>query len=527
MRKSLSACLGLWLLIGLAPSVFGQSSLDALRYSNTGVYSTARSMGMAGAFSAVGADFSATTLNPAGLALYRRSDLMFTPTLRIIANDGSYLGSSNSGSKANFGFTNIGYVASAPVNRWNSDSRAREESTSGLKSYSFSIGYNQIANFHRRNSFDAFNGSSSITDFFAGLANGDSYLGVDGQDNTSLAGMAWGAGLIDTSGVDGNWIGAAPGGMVRQQLNQEETGRINDWNIGLAGNFGDKIYAGVSLGIRGLRYSSDFSYAETDINDVHNTYANDSTPINSVTYTDIYGVRGSGFNLNIGVIARPLDFLRVGLAIQTPTWYSMSDEYVTEITSTFDGDPLTYGLQPLSGVYTYNFASPFRVTLGAMGLIGKKGFISADFEYLDYSTGKFSSDVSPSSSFFYAFTGENQDIRQQFTTAYNIRLGGEYRMGPGRFRLGYGYNGAVLNEEYLEYVDYETGNLQNLAGIRQIISGGVGLKQKNYYLDLAYVREYNTERKLMYTVQDVSAYSPEVINRITTNLFSMTIGFTF
>lgn len=527
MRKTIIAGLGI-LLSGIAfLPLKGQSALDAFRYSGTAIYSTARSMGAGGAFSAVGADFSAASLNPAGLAVYRRNDLMFTPTLRISQNEAGYIGGAFEDSRANFGLTNIGFVSASPVARWNRETRRREEAQTGLKSYSFAIGYNQIANFNRRTSFETFNPSNSISDYFAGLATGETFGAVWNQDNTTFPGLALGAGIIDTSGVDGNWIGAAPGGQVQQNLNHEESGRINDWTLGIAGNFSDKIYAGATIGIRGLRYNSEFTFSEQDLQNIHQTYSNDSTPLNSLTFSDIYGVRSTGFNLNVGIIARPIDQLRIGIAFQTPTWYSMSDEYVTEITSTFDNDNQVYGLTPLNGVYTYNLTTPFKVTVGAMGLIGKLGFISADFEYLDYSSAKFSSDVSPGSSFYYSFSDENSDIRQQFTSAYNLRIGGEMRFGPGRFRLGYSNYGAVLEDAYLEYVDYQTGGTNKITGKRQIFTGGIGLKQKNYYIDLAYAREYSNDRRLLYTVQNPAENSPELVNQITTNLFSMTIGFTF
>ena len=52
-----------------------QNELDALRYSNTGTGGTARSYAMANAFGALGADLSAFHINPAGLGLYRKSEV--------------------------------------------------------------------------------------------------------------------------------------------------------------------------------------------------------------------------------------------------------------------------------------------------------------------------------------------------------------------------------------------------------------------------------------------------------------------
>lgn len=514
------------LLLLCSTAVHGQNELDAARYSGTAPFSTARSMGVGGAFSAIGADFSATALNPAGLAVYRRSDLMFTPTLRTTSNNVSYLDYDSGLNSAQFGFSNIGYVHAARVEKWDRESRRRVEAESGLVSYSFAIGYNQLNNFKRRTAFDAYNSNNSITDNFAGQAFGQTFAEV--LNSNTLPGMAYASGAIDTSGVDGNWVGAALGGEMNQMLDREETGRTNQWSVGFAGNFNDKVYAGISLGIEGTRYNVSSVFSENDFNDVHNTFANDSTPINSITYTDEYSTRGTGVNVAVGIIARPTDFLRVGVSFKSPTWTSMEDTYSTNITGTFDNDPNNYGYaDPLDGFYTYNFTSPYRVTVGVAGIIGKFGFLSADFEYLDYTTAQFSSDVSPGSQFYYSYASENDAIQGLFSSAYNLRVGGEFRFGPGRFRLGYSNYGAVVQEEFREYVDYLTGSTEKITGGRQLFTGGLGIKGKNAYLDFAYAREYASTRQLFYTVQDPGASSPELIQKTTSNIFSMTIGFTF
>lgn len=524
MMKMKGAILVLLLLCGGA--MHAQNELDAARYSGSTLYSTARSMGVGGAFSAIGADFSATALNPAGLAVYRRSDLMFTPTLRMVNNNVTYLDHVSDLNRPQFGFSNIGYVHASRVEKWDRATRRRVEAEKGLVSYAFSIGYNQLNNFKRRTAFDAYNSDNSITDYFAGFASGELFANTINQ--STIPGMAYAAGAIDTSGVDGNWVGAALGGEVQQNLIREETGRTNQWSIGFAGNFNDKIYAGISLGLEGTRYNSSSVFTEQDLNDVHNTFANDSTPINSIVYTDDYSVRGTGVNVQIGFIARPTDFLRVGVSFKSPTWTSMEDTYSTDITGTFDNDPNSYGYtDPLSGFYTYNFTSPYRVTLGVAGIIGKYGFVTADFEYLDYTAAEFSSDVTAGSQYYYSYVNENDAIRSIFSSAYNFRVGGEYRMGQGRFRLGYANYGSVVKDEFLEYVDQQTGAIVKIDGGRQVFTGGLGIKGKNAYLDFAYAREYASSRQLYYTVQDPGAASPELIQRQISNIFSMTIGFTF
>ena len=72
MRKSL---LILFLFCGLLPVV---NSQDIQRFSERQIIGTARYVGMGGAMTAIGGDASAVQDNPAGLGLYRRSEVMLT-----------------------------------------------------------------------------------------------------------------------------------------------------------------------------------------------------------------------------------------------------------------------------------------------------------------------------------------------------------------------------------------------------------------------------------------------------------------
>ncbi|MEM0997349.1 MAG: hypothetical protein AAGN35_09735 [Bacteroidota bacterium] len=523
VRLSLTALL---LFVLFALELPAQNEIDALRFSSSSPVGTARALGAGGAFSAVGADFSAASLNPAGLALYRRNDLMFTPTLRVNNTQTDYVGRTSNTSASRFGISNFGYVYAGKVAKWNPTTRRRDYVDRGLKSYSFSFGFNQTNNFRRNINANAFNPENSITDYFAEQAQGS--FSADLPNQLSLAGLAWNAYAIDSSGFDGNYIGSAQGGNINQRADIFERGRANDWTIGLAGNVSDIFYIGGGIGIHGLRYEYSLDYREEDLLDVHNTWSNDSVPFSSLRMTDGFTTRGSGLNLKIGMILRPVDFFRVGISFTSPTWYSLTDNYTTDISGFLDGDATVYeSVEPLTGVYSYNLATPYRVTAGAMLLLGKLMFISADFEYIDYTTARFSSEAGPGNPFFYDFQTENNNINQFFTSAYNLRLGTELRLGRGRLRAGYANYGAVLRDEYLSYVDYANGTLAQLPSNRHIFTGGLGYKSRSFYIDVAYVRDVNADRRLLYTLQDATAFSPELVNRNTgTNLY-MTIGFTF
>ena len=103
--------LAVCLFLGTAP-LFAQFSSDVLRYSYLQPGGTARFMGAGGAFTALGAEFSTLSQNPAGLAFYRSSELALTPALYFAKTDATLPNDnvSNTDSRSNFGFDNFGLV---------------------------------------------------------------------------------------------------------------------------------------------------------------------------------------------------------------------------------------------------------------------------------------------------------------------------------------------------------------------------------------------------------------------------------
>jgi UDP-N-acetylenolpyruvoylglucosamine reductase len=63
---------------------YSQTADDALRYSQDFYNGSARNMSMGSAFSTPGADFSAASINPAGLGLYRGDEMSITPQLNFV-----------------------------------------------------------------------------------------------------------------------------------------------------------------------------------------------------------------------------------------------------------------------------------------------------------------------------------------------------------------------------------------------------------------------------------------------------------
>ena len=82
------------------------------------------------------------------------------------------------------------------------------------------------------------------------------------------------------------------------------------------------------MGIYDLKYDRFTSYTE-ELND---DYGEDN---GGYTLDNYYSLEGTGVDLKLGVIVRPLEEspFRIGLAVHTPTWYELSESYNATLSS--------------------------------------------------------------------------------------------------------------------------------------------------------------------------------------------------
>ena len=375
-------------------SLYGQNELDAFRHSQFGLSGTARSLGMAGAYSAVGADLSSATNNPAGLGVYRSSSFVISPMISFVNSKSEFLGETDNKSSSYFDLPSLGMV----FHKQNFYDNGREivEVNQGLKSYTFAIGYNRMESYDRELSVTGYNTESSISDMFAETANNDGFPYYQ-LDPASLPGLAFNTFSIDTIlGSENIYYPAVNGGEIQQLAELTESGRRSEWFMALAGNLDDFIYFGGSLGIQRVNYSQTLYFQEDDINNLHEGLQPDpffplETPMNQIRYTESFSTRGFGINGQLGVIVRPADPLRIGLSLKSPTYFSLTDRFSTELAQNYTIDlGQTTGTEELTEAtdpaqYRYSLVTPYKITGGLMYLFGKSGFITADVDYTDFS----------------------------------------------------------------------------------------------------------------------------------------------
>ncbi len=510
---------------------FSQNEVDALRFSTNSIRGTARAQALGGAFSAVGADLTAATLNPAGLGLYRRSEFVISPAIRIIDNEASFLGTRGNEQDVRFEFPNFGLAITGQL--YKGYGRNREPVDKGLKSYTLAFGVNQIENYHRTVGASGFNNLSSITDFFSELAQGQN---INNLTLNSFEELAVSTFAIDTlAGSLTEYFPAVNNGNIQQNVQIVEEGRKNEWFISLAGNFSDIFYMGVTIGIQNIDYEQRFFLIEEDINNVHEEFQNDpnfplETPFIRLEYDDIFTTNGTGINAKLGFILKPSDVMRFGLSIQSPTYFALQDAFdrrlLTE--SVFANGPETFEIIADPGIFDYDLITPYIVTLGGVYFLGKKGFISADVELIDYTSARFDSDADLNSPGFAPFTEQNQNIDDLFKLALNYKLGAEARFGVFRVRAGGALQSSPLTDEASQFLSFpNTSQINSLDQFRRNITFGIGIRQPKYYVDVTFINQQQKDKTDIYTTEDVNIFSPTIVNTLNTNSLLFSVGFNF
>lgn len=458
-------------------SLSAQNIDDALRYSKLFYQGTARFDGMGGAFTALGGDLSAISLNPAGIAVFRSTEFTVSTQVNFKNNNANFLGSSIESQSSQFNLGQIGLVTAMTLGNG-----------SGLKSLSFGYSFSRTNNYDSHIIIDGISDASSMADYWADLATG--YNTWELKDNTSAGYMAYQQLLIDTlsnsftdyASIFSFYGEDSPvyGQQTKRTIDNE--GYTGEHTIVLGANLADKLYIGAGFGLTALNYTGHYKHTEKDA-------ANLIYDFVDFTYTDHFDAEGSGWNFKIGAIFRPVEMMRIGFSFTTPTYYTIDEYYFSNLSSYLDLNTPNDPTDDFEGVtetdpntYHYELNTPYRINTGIAFQLGTMGLISADYEYVDYASAKFRHGADG-----YDFNNENEDIRLELKGASNIRVGAEVRFGPAYIRGGYRYYGSA----------FKSGSLNENASYNGY-SAGIGYRQNKFYLDLSFSGLINSENYMMY-----------------------------
>jgi hypothetical protein len=470
---------------------------------------TARYMAIGGAGTALGADLGAAQVNPAGLGLCRKSQFSFSPDFGSTKSTSDYLGDGGADSRASFGFNNIGVIFCS-----NKD----ENTTDDWKGGSFAFSITRTNTFHNRMYHQGVNDKSSMTDYFVENSYFNSPDYDDDFNPLNLNALAFDAYLTDYDAANDLYKNFLNDDVVKQEDRISTKGRIWQMDFAYGANYKDKIYLGAAVGFTNLRYTYERTYSETVGLIFNKQFKANVDTLDYFSYSDYLRTTGAGINLKVGIIAKPNDMVRIGLNVQTPTYfYSMRDNYNTSLEAYYDGTTVIgttlldfYKNSTPEGEFRYTYTSPARLSGGIALFASKLGFISGELEYVPYNSASFGTSDNVNRNYF---NDVNADIRKIYEATVNYKLGGELRLGTVKLRAG-------MNIISDPYVVTDKSLKQHLYQY----SGGLGFKLDKMTIDLAMIHGRTKSKYAPYTT---SFDTPEanVLTRSTN--FVITTGFFF
>lgn len=403
---------------------------DAFINSQTYYEGTARSMAMGNATGALGGDVTAACINPAGLGLYRTGEFTFSTGLQHNLVHSTYYGSSENYGKMRVSIPNFGFVVSTEFSNYKP-----------LRYLQYGISLTRTNDFNYRTRARGMNPNSSMVDAYLQTINGIDELfdpninpGDYFYENYAYdLNPAWETFLIDRF-IDSEdnifFDSPVPQGDVWQSDAMTSKGRSEEWTLALSANFYDKLFIGTSLGLAHIKRICTRYYQEDP--------ASTNSGFFNWTYQEDLNDSGWGANVKFGIIYFPASWLRIGAAWHSRTLYNFEEHWATETSTTLKDSQgfQDYHKYLSPNLYQgYEFMTPHTFTGSLAFFVGSHGLISADVDYLNYGSTRFSSDE-------YSFSDVNQDIRDVLKPTFNIRLGSEWRMRQYFLRGGGAYYGS-------------------------------------------------------------------------------------
>ncbi|MFN8154469.1 MAG: hypothetical protein U0Y08_09285 [Bacteroidia bacterium] len=475
-----------------------QSDADALRFSMLNYGSTARSLAMGNSFGALGADFSTLAINPAGIGLFRRSEVSISTQFSNRNVLSTFNKDEESDNYFKLAFGNLGIVLA----------KSEKGAGRGWKGFAFGFGYNKTNDFSTHYTAQTGNGKNSLLDSYLEDLNDVAPEDIPAYYPYDVD-LAWETYLIDTVTYNGDlyYYSALPYAGALQRRSIETRGGTGEWDISFGGNYNDQLYFGFTMGISNLRYVEESTWEEIDDQDTIPYFKN-------YTYSTNLKTEGAGLNLKAGVIYRPADFFRLGLAIHSPTWYSLTDTYSASMEADLEDGIENRWDGPEYIPFDYSITTPFRA-IGSMAFVfAKQGAFNVDYEFVNYNQAR---TRSTDDSFKSYFNTVNKAIRSKYTMSHNVRAGFEWRYEKTRFRLGGFYSTSPFKNELR---DSEETDMTRFG-----FTGGIGYRTDKFYFDAGYAWSQMGSYVIPYTLSYQDTYG--ITQKQTDNRIMFTAGWLF
>lgn len=451
--------IGAFWLVGTG-LLHAQNEIDLLRLGLTRSSPTARMAAMGGAFTALGADAGGLTVNPAGIATFRRSTLNISPGLHFAGSTGTFRGAETSDFGTNAFIGSLGYI------------HASKPSNGKLKQLNYGFTLNRTGDFFGFRSYEGVSRDHSLVDFFVDEANSNP-VAFNANDFPFTAGLARTAGLIFPSIPNNDsslFLGIIPNGGITQSDRQISRGSVNEYAFSFGANYDNFLFVGGSLGLVSSLYSFEANYRERD-------NADTIFDFRDLLFRQEQTVSADGFLFKIGAIVQPVNWLRIGFNFEAPTRFNVVDDYQTRVEANFDSVP-TFGSasSPLFLPFTYRFRKPGKIGAGIAFLYEDRATLSVDYDYLDLSSMRVTNEADDAGNLW--ASNLNSVVRSSFQPSHNVRVGAEYIWGPLAFRAGWAWWGSPYRD------DVPTGGADMS---RMDFTGGAGMRLGKMGIDLSVV----------------------------------------
>lgn len=498
----------------IAMSVNAQETYQNAKLTTQDLNGTARYIGMGGALEALGADVSTISSNPAGIGLFRHNNISVSGGLVVQGNGTAF----SNGEKTNASFDQIGGVYSMRTGR-----------TSYLN---FGFNYHKGRNFdYILNAANALNGSSLNNQSYAkgelgSEGKGGYYVALDrskpqndkrrdfiGYSTPTSKDNALNFDQLDylnfntinTEKATGNHYGYNASAF---DFNRAYTGYIGNYDFNVSGNLNNRVYLGITFGIKDVHYKSYSEYFE-QLDNAKIGYANEKK------------ITGNGFDITAGIIVRPVESsaFRIGAYVKSPTWYDLRAENNTQIETTEARALNQFG--EIGNTYDYKFFTPWKFGISLGHTVSNYLALGATYEYEDYSTINSRVNDGGYYDWYYDEYREtsspdcimNNHTKQVLRGVSTLKLGAEYKPVENlAIRLGYNYvssaykeNGqkdptlSSLGNAYSSEADFV-----NWKDINRF-TVGLGYQIKKFNIDLAY--QYSAQKGDFYPFSNLPAIS--------------------
>jgi hypothetical protein len=482
----------------MVAEVFSQVyDADALKFSRLQTGGTARSMGIAGAFGSVGADLSSLLANPAGVALYRASEVSLGVGIHAANTNSNFLQQERQADKSSFSFNYIGFVVAVPTKQ----KRGVSFSSSNLKSVNFALTYNRVSNFNRNISFDGFNRNNVFADAWAKELNGLNGAEPTYSNASTAAVLAYNNESIFKDSVTGQYITYMRPPMAQTGTIQE-SGALDEVNLALGFNVNDKVFFSFDAGIPFLSYTAINSYTERDA-------ADSIIFFNDYTFKQQYRSNGVGFNLKLGLIVRPVAWYRGGVAFHSPTWFRLDENYYASFSENYNSS--NYFKDVTYAPFRYRLNQPMKGIVSNSFYFKQYGFVSIDYEFQNFGAMKHNFPGYDAMS-----NSVNTIVQNKYGFSHTVRIGAEAAINWFRIRAGYAWQSSP----------FKTGvGASGYDEQRHMIGFGLGYRGKKFFADIGYqLLLYNTYYQ---PYQSGDGYEPAVKTKNQLHNILLTVGWRF